>query len=341
MSNEESRPTITLLQFISAKSVSPTTVHWIEHCGVGARERATLSVDPPSSIGNSLRGAVMIETATRLSAQQAQFYEKNGYLFPIRVFDNTETAKFRRHFDEYTGQNQERLKELIPRERREIYALTHLMLPWAYDMVSHPKVLDAVEGVIGPDILVWDSGWFVKFARDPAFVSWHQDGAYWGLKPPKVTTAWVALSESTPENGCMQVMPGTQAVQLLQKDTYDKNNALSRGQEIARDDVDEANAVNLILAPGEMSLHHIGIAHGSKANTSDRPRIGIAIRYIAPEVIQEGSERQIVQLVRGKDKYGHFEIVEPPAEGSDSAATWEEARRRILRNIMPSAAPAN
>ena len=341
MSNGETRPTITLPQFISAKSVSSTTVHWIEHCRVAARERASLSVDPLSSIGNSHRGAVMIETATRLSAQQAQFYEKNGYLFPIRVFDNTEAAKFRRHFDEYTGQNQDRLKELIPRERREIYALTHLMLPWAYEMVSHPKVLDAVEGVIGPDILVWDSGWFVKFARDPAFVSWHQDGAYWGLKPPKVTTAWVALSESTPENGCMQVMPGTQDVQLLQKDTYDKNNALSRGQEIARDDVDEANAVNLILAPGEMSLHHIGIAHGSKANTSDRPRIGIAIRYIAPEVIQEGSERQIVQLVRGKDKYGHFEIVEPPAVGSDSIATWEEARRRILRNIMPSAAPAN
>jgi ectoine hydroxylase-related dioxygenase (phytanoyl-CoA dioxygenase family) len=208
-------------------------------------------------------------------------------------------------------------------------------------MVSHPKVLDAVEGAIGPDILVWDSGWFVKFARDPAFISWHQDGAYWGLKPPKVTTAWIALSESTPENGCMMVMPGTQNTQLLQRDTYDRNNALSRGQEIALEDVDEAKAVSLILAPGEMSLHHIGIAHGSKANTSDRPRIGIAIRYIAPEVIQEGSERQIVQLVRGKDKYGHFEIVEPPAEGRDSTPIWQEARRRILRNIMPDAAPAN
>ena len=283
----------------------------------------------------------MIDTKTTLSEQQAEFYQKNGYLFPVRVFDHAETAKFRRHFDEYTQKNQERLKELIPRERREVYALTHLVLPWVYEMASHPKVLDAVEGVIGPDILVWDSGWFVKFARDPAFISWHQDGAYWGLRPPKVTTAWVALSESTPENGCMQVMPGTQNIQLQQKDTYDKNNALSRGQEIALNDVDEAKAVSLTLAPGEMSLHHIGIAHGSKANTSDRPRIGIAIRYIAPEVIQEGSERQIVQLVRGKDKYGHFEVVDPPTEGRDSAATWEEARRRILRNIMPSAAPAN
>ena len=175
-----------------------------------------------------------------------------------------------------------------------------------------------------------------------AFVSWHQGRGLLGSEAAKVYNCrgWRFL-KSTPENGCMQVMPGTQNVQLLQKDTYDKNNALSRGQEIARDDVDEAHAVSLILAPGEMSLHHIGIAHGSKANTSDRPRIGIAIRYIAPEVIQEGSERQIVQLVRGKDKYGHFEIVKPPAEGSESVAIWEEARRRILRNIMPSTAPAN
>lgn len=283
----------------------------------------------------------MIESATKLSAQQAQFYDKNGYLFPIRVFDDAETAEFRQRFDDYTLENQERLKGLIPRERRAVYALTHLLLPWVHKMVSHPRVLDAVEGAIGPNILVWESAWFVKFARDPAFVSWHQDGAYWGLKPPEVTTAWIALSESTLGNGCMQVMPGTQNLQLLQHDTYDKDNALSRGQEIALGNVDEANAVSMSLAAGEMSLHHIGIAHGSKANTSDRPRIGIAIRYIAPEVVQDGSERQIVQLVRGKDEHGHFEIVKAPAEGISSIGTWEEARKRIMKNILAGVVPTN
>lgn len=283
----------------------------------------------------------MIDKKTTLSEQQARFYNKNGYLFPIRVFDDAETTEFRHRFDDYTQQNQERLKVLIPRERRAVYQLTHLLLPWVHEMASHPRVLDAVEGAIGPNILVWESAWFVKFARDPAFVSWHQDGAYWGLNPPKVTTAWIALSDSTPENGCMRVMPGTQNVQLLQTDTYDKDNALSRGQEIALDDVDEANAVSMSLAPGEMSLHHIGVAHGSKANTSDHPRIGIAIRYIAPEVRQDGSERQIVQLVRGKDEYGHFEIVEPPGGVIGSTGTWEEARRRISKNILAGAAPTN
>ncbi len=98
-----------------------------------------------------------------LSAEQRQFYEENGYLYPLRVFSDDETAEFRRHFDDYTEQNQDRLSKLIPRERRAVYGLTHLMLPWVYEIASHPRVLDAVEGAIGPNILVWGSDWFVKF----------------------------------------------------------------------------------------------------------------------------------------------------------------------------------
>jgi non-haem Fe2+, alpha-ketoglutarate-dependent halogenase len=267
-----------------------------------------------------------------LSTSQQKFYEENGYLCPLRVFSEDETIGFRRQFDGYTAQNQDRLNGLIPRERRAVYGLTHLMLPWVYAIASHPAVLNAVEGVIGPNILVWGSDWFVKFPGDAAFISWHQDGAYWGLNPPLVTTAWIALSPSTLESGCMQVMPGTQAMQFAQRDTYARDNALSRGQEIAVD-VDQAKAVPLVLSPGEMSLHHIGIAHGSAANLADYARVGIAVRYIAPQVVQGGSERQLVQLVRGKDEFGNFDVVEPPAEGASSAAVREEAERRMLRAI--------
>jgi non-haem Fe2+, alpha-ketoglutarate-dependent halogenase len=274
----------------------------------------------------------------KLSEKEQEFYAENGYLYPIRVFTDAETAESRQQFDEYTAQNKDLLGKMIPRERRAVYGLTHLMLPWVYEIASHPKVLDAVEGAIGPNILVWGSDWFVKFARDPAFISWHQDGAYWGLNPPKVTTAWIALSPSTLENGCMQVMPGTQKMQLPQRETYALDNALSRGQEIALE-VDESKAVALTLDAGEMSLHHIGIAHGSKANSSDKPRIGIAVRYIAPEVVQKGAERQIVQLVRGRDEYGHFEIVGPPADAVSAAEIRKEADRRITKNVMPEAMP--
>ena len=278
----------------------------------------------------------MSESTGKLSAEKQEFYAENGYLYPIRVFSNIETAEFRRQFDVYTDQNRDLLGKMIPRERRAVYGLTHLMLPWVYQMASHPRVLDAVEGAIGPNILVWGSDWFVKFAHDPAFISWHQDGAYWGLNPPKVTTAWIALSPSTLENGCMQVMPGTQKMQFPQRETYALDNALSRGQEIALE-VDESKAVALTLDAGEMSLHHIGIAHGSKANTSDHPRIGIAVRYIAPEVVQKGAERQIVQLVRGRDEYGNFEIVAPPADAVSAAEVRKEADRRITKNVMPAA----
>ena len=272
----------------------------------------------------------------KLSAEDQEFYAENGYLYPIRAFSNIETAEFRRQFDDYTAQNKDLLSKMIPRERRAVYGLTHLMLPWVYQIASHPRVLDAVEGAIGPNILVWGSDWFVKFARDPAFISWHQDGAYWGLNPPKVTTAWIALSPSTRENGCMQVMPGTQKMQLPQRETYALDNALSRGQEIALE-VDESKAVALTLDAGEMSLHHIGIAHGSKANRSDQPRIGIAVRYIAPEVVQKGVERQMVQLVRGKDEYGNFEIVAPPVDAVSAAEVRKEADRRITTNVMQGA----
>jgi non-haem Fe2+, alpha-ketoglutarate-dependent halogenase len=276
----------------------------------------------------------MVAINGKLSTEERDFYQENGYLYPIRVFSDGETAEFRRQFDAYTDAHKELLGKMIPRERRAVYGLTHLMLPWVYEIASHPRVLDAVEGAIGPNILVWGSDWFVKFAHDPAFISWHQDGAYWGLNPPKVTTAWIALSPSTVENGCMQVMPGTQKSQLPQRETYGLDNALSRGQEIALE-VNEGKSVAMALGAGEMSLHHIGIAHGSKANNTDQPRIGIAVRYIAPEVVQKGAERQIVQLVRGRDEYGNFDIVGPPGDAVRGAEIRKDADRRISKNFMP------
>jgi non-heme Fe2+,alpha-ketoglutarate-dependent halogenase len=281
----------------------------------------------------------MTGTTSKLTPEQRAFYEKNGYLYPLRVFSDAETAAFRQQFDDFTEENKERLRTMIPRERRSVYGLTHLSLPWVYQIASHPRVLDAVEGVLGPNILIWGSDWFVKFAGDPAFISWHQDGAYWGLTPPKVTTAWIALSPSTLESGCMQVMPRTQNTQFAQRETFARDNALSRGQEIALE-VDESQAVAMALHPGEMSLHHIGIAHGSKANTSTYARVGIAVRYIAPEVVQKGSEKQMVHVGRGEDRFGHYDIVPAPGDAQSAAEIRREADRRVSKNVLPQTKPA-
>ncbi len=264
-------------------------------------------------------------------------YQKNGYLFPLRVLNESETEKFHSCFLDYRSQVAERLKALPPREQYRVFAETHTFLHWVCEMVSHPSVLDAVEGILGPNLLVWNTRWFAKMPGDKTYITWHQDATYWGLHPPNVTTAWIALSDTIPANGCMRVIPGSHLQPLLpQTETYAADNALSRGQEIAVD-VDESKAVDIVLQPGEMSLHHIGIVHGSKANRSERPRIGLAVRYITPDVVQDGPERQFALLVRGVDPHGHFDLIKPPKEGAtlgEGGPIHAEAVRPLARHLI-------
>jgi hypothetical protein len=272
-----------------------------------------------------------------LTSQQQDAYRDYGYHFPVRALQDDEAAKLCHSFMSYYEQHSEPLKQLLPRDRRAFMSETHFFLRWVYEIVSHPRVLDAVESVLGPDIMVWSSQWFPKFPNDKAFVSWHQDATYWGLTPPNVTTAWIALSQSTPQNGCMRVVPGThKTLNLPQRETYGPDNMLSRGQEIAVE-VNESQAVDLILRPGELSLHHIGIVHGSGPNSSDSPRIGLAVRYISPDVVQSGLERDLVLLVRGKDDCGNFEVADPPDRDMayGECAIHTEALERKARNLLP------
>lgn len=281
--------------------------------------------------------------STRLSAEKKAQYNDQGYCFPLRVFEESEAAELRTRFQDYYSENWDRIKALPAREHNSVLLETHTVLNWVYRIASHPRVLDAVESILGPNLLVWSSAWFPKMPGDKKYISWHQDATYWGLHPPNATTAWIALSESSPENGCMRVVPGTHHGPLLpQVETYAWNNALSRGQEIAVE-VDESKAVDMVLSPGEMSLHHIGMVHGSKANESDKPRIGLAVRYISTAVVQDGAVQQCaVQqcavLVRGTDDFGHFHLVEPPAD--DEISSEDEARRsEILRRMRSNLAP--
>jgi len=248
---------------------------------------------------------------TRLRADFDE-YGETGYVWPLRAFSEPVAERGRDRFMDYWNRYFDRFGGTLPRERVALTIDTHLSLPWVCELAMTDTVLDAVERVLGPDVLIWNTHWFPKFPGDRSYVSWHQDATYWGLQPPLVTTAWIALSPSTEENGCLQVLPGSHAGELLpQRETYAPDNMLSRGQEIAVE-IDESKAVSLELNPGEFSLHHIGIAHGSGPNTSAAPRIGLAVRYIAAEVVQAGPFRDFAVLARGTDQYGHFERVDPP-----------------------------
>jgi hypothetical protein len=232
-------------------------------------------------------------------------YEERGFYAPIPVMSPESAAIIRRRLESYEAEH-----GVL---RGEMRHKSHLLFTWLDALIRHPAILDAVEDVIGPDILCWGTSFFIKEARNPAFVSWHQDSTYWGLEPPDIITAWVALSDSTAANGAMRVIPGTHRMdQVKHRDTFSPDNLLSRGQEIAVE-VDEREAAMLELRAGEMSLHHVRLIHGSDPNPSDDRRIGFAIRYIPTHVRQSVGGTDHATLVRGTDRFGHFAPEQAPA----------------------------
>lgn len=265
-----------------------------------------------------------------LTPDLVERFEVDGYVFPVRALDDNDVARFRTAYDAYEQGLGAELAAVPARDRYLFFAETHAFLSWAYELATQPAVLDAIESLLGPDLLIWDSRWFTKRPGDATYISWHQDGTYWELTPPKVCTAWIALSRSFTGNGAMQVVPGSHVGgQLPHLDTFDEANALARGQEIAVD-VDESTAVTLNLDPGEMSIHHIGVVHGSKPNTSDESRIGFAVRFIAAEV-KQAVENPMAMLVRGSDAHGNFDLLEVPT--GDALEEIEGKRTEIIRRM--------
>ena len=250
-----------------------------------------------------------------LSPAAVRQYRETGYYAPVRALSTQEATDLRRRLEEY-----ERAWGGLAATLRH---KSHLLLTWLDELIRHPGILDPVESLIGPNILCWGTSFFIKEAHDPSFVSWHQDSTYWGLEPPDIVTAWVAISESTVENGAMRVIPGTHhGEQIPHRDTFAAHNLLSRGQEVAVE-VDGSNAVDLVLQPGEMSLHHVRLIHGSEANPSGRRRIGFAIRYLPTHVRQTVGERDFATLVRGVDTHHNFEPERrPDADMSEGARAF-------------------
>ena len=248
-----------------------------------------------------------------LSEAAVRQYSERGYYFPVRVLTPGEAANYRSKLETYETETGGPLKS-------EMKHKTHLIFKWAYELVRLPKILDAVEDLIGPNILCWSSTFFIKEAQSPAYISYHQDLTYWGLDPADIVTAWVALAPATLESGAMKFLPGSHTTEILpHKDTFAKDNLLTRGQEVAVE-VDEGKLVDVLLQPGEMSLHHVKLVHGSMPNKSDDRRIGFAVRYVPSYVRQVAGPKDSAILVRGSDANGNFEPEEPPAYDLDPAA---------------------
>ena len=241
-----------------------------------------------------------------LTQTQISSFNDNGFLFPLRAFSTAEARNLRHRLEEAEAAAEPGAERLA----RQGLPITHA---WAWDLVHDPRIVAPIAAVLGPDVLLWSMDWFIK-APGPGFVSYHQDATYWGLEPHHVATAWIALSDAGPETGPMRFLPGSHKGPLYeQDDTYGPDNLLSRGQEV-KTEVDESKTVLAPLAPGEMSLHHVRVIHGSEPNLTADRRIGMVLRYCATDVRQTKVAGDRAILVKGTDNYRHFEMIPRPGE---------------------------
>jgi len=223
----------------------------------------------------------------QLNDKEIEKYWKEGFLYPIPLFSEQEAFHLRLRLEEIEKKysNNKDLPYPINQYKR---VNSQCVIPLAGEIALNENMLDIVEKIIGPDILLWSVEFFIKEAKSKSIVSMHQDLTYWGLDDDQMqVTAWLALSLSDQNSGCMEFVKGSFKNPILpHNDTFEQNNLLSRGQEIELPIKDDEKT-KIILNPGEISLHHGLTIHGSGPNVSNDRRIGVAIRYLNPEIISK------------------------------------------------------
>lgn len=232
-----------------------------------------------------------------LTADQVGFFEANGYLTKLPVIGEAEAAVCRQRIEAYEAETGKTATETL-------HIKAHLYFTWLWELSRHPNLVGAVADLVGEDLFVLASRFWIKEPGDRKFVTWHQDLAYFGLDPQIMVTSWLALTEVTRENGCQRFIPRSQRGLRKHAETYDPDNLLSRGQQVT--DVDDSGAVDVLLRPGEMSIHHGNLLHSSEPNVSEGRRIGFALMMF-PTRVRSTLGRRPATLIRGADAYGHWD----------------------------------
>lgn len=261
-----------------------------------------------------------------LTVEQLACYARDGFVFPLRVLPADRARAYRARLEAseravggaFTGLNTQK---------------PHLLFAWLDELVREPAILDVVEDLIGPDLLLWSTEFFIKNPGDGRFVTWHQDDTYWHIEPTTQATVWIALDDVPLASGPVRYLPGShrdERLPIVKRPSPD--NMLISGQ-IAQN-VDAGRAVDAVLAAGEMAIHHTGTLHESAPNRSAGRRIGIAARFVPPSV-RSLKGRESALLVRGADRYGYFDHESGPVSDLDAAAcaAHAEAVGKRLRNM--------
>lgn len=260
----------------------------------------------------------------------AENYQRDGFVSPIEIISPAEAKSLR---DELEAAEAE--FEDDPEKLAAVRTYPDRLLPSYDKIIRNEKLLDMAASVLGPDLIVWRASFFTKEPHSSKIVSWHQDLTYWGLDDAEEVTVWLALSPATVDSGCMRFVPGSHKEKIVPHvDTFSEDNLLSRGQELAVD-VDESDAVDAELQPGQASMHHGHMFHASGPNRTGDRRIGLAIRYIKPSMKQQTGDRPLGVLVRGEDNYGHFTSVGSPKgrmteEDLELCRMDTDIKRRVL-----------
>lgn len=259
----------------------------------------------------------------RLTEEQVAQYHRDGFVSPVRVMPEEEAIAIRKKVEAFEAAQG---KPIHGTQKTK----AALLFPWMYDVVSRKDVLDAVEDVIGHDILMYQNGAWFKDPESASYVSWHQDATYYGMDPLDLVTCWLALSHATVRMGCMQVLPGSHKSGMAPVDYTEvrDGNLLASGQR-ARIEIDENKIVTMPLRPGEMSMHHVCLVHASPPNHGDDRRMGYSIAYMGPHVRQTTKLRATAMLMRGEDRYGHYVLDELPPVSPDDPATIERHDRAV------------
>tara|TARA_Y100001970_G_C14258995_1_gene877932 strand:+ start:5853 stop:6785 length:933 start_codon:yes stop_codon:yes gene_type:complete len=259
-----------------------------------------------------------------LSADQIEFYRDKGYLAPLEGIDIADAEGMLGDLDAFRIANE--------MSAGQLQIKGHLCFRRSYDFTFNDRILDVVEDLIGPDILSFASRFWIKGARDGSYVSWHQDSAYFGLEPHELVTVWLAITDSTPEMGCMKVLPGSHiGATYSHEETFDEKNLLARGQVIHG--INDSDAVYLPLRQGQFSCHHERILHSSDANNTDTERVGLALFFI-PTHVKSTIGRRTAYLVRGTDEYGHWDD-DPIPQGRFDSDIISHIRSAGARYVDP------
>jgi non-heme Fe2+,alpha-ketoglutarate-dependent halogenase len=236
----------------------------------------------------------------KLTDAQIEHYRRDGFVYPLDAFGAEQARRCRRAMEDFEAAQGTQLT-------KGHNFKPHLLFTWVDEIVHSAAVLDAVEDVIGADLRLFHLSVWPKDAGDPAYVSWHQDATYFGLEPPVQVTAWVALTDASIEAGCMEVIPGSHKLGQLHHAEHDaRHNLLSRGQTVTAD-FDKSRTEFMPVRAGQFSLHHTHLLHNSRPNLSADRRIGLGISYVPTHVRCTSGTRLTAMLVRGTDRYGHFD----------------------------------